>query len=382
MNKIGIICEYNPFHNGHLYHINKIKEMFPDSLIVLVMSGNFTQRGEVSIISKKSKTEIALKSNIDLIIELPFVFCTQSADIFARASIQILDKLNVDYIVFGSETNDIKKLTELAQVQVNNKKYDKRVKEYLNEGINYPTALSKALYDITGKSINKPNDILGISYIREILKLNSRITPICIKRNNDYNSIELNDSITSSSSIRYALSNGDSIEPYVPKYVLNYLDNPIFTNNYFSFLKYKIMSENSLEKYQTVDEGIENRIKKNIINSKNLNELILKIKTKRYTYNRLSRMLIHILCNLKKEEAEKFKDITYIRVLGFNIKGRNYLNEIKKNIDIPLITNFSKLDDPILDIEMRSTCVYASILEEKDKINLIESEYKDFPIIR
>lgn len=382
MNKIGIICEYNPFHNGHLYHINKIKEMFPDSLIVLVMSGNFTQRGEVSIISKKSKTEIALKSNIDLIIELPFVFCTQSADIFARASIQILDKLNVDYIVFGSETNDIKKLTELAQVQVNNKKYDKRVKEYLNEGINYPTALSKALYDITGKSINKPNDILGISYIREILKLNSRITPICIKRNNDYNSIELNDSITSSSSIRYALSNGDSIEPYVPKYVLNYLDNPIFTNNYFSFLKYKIMSENSLEKYQTVDEGIENRIKKNIINSKNLNELILKIKTKRYTYNRLSRMLIHILCNLKKEEAAEFKDITYIRVLGFNIKGRNYLNEIKKNIDIPLITNFSKLDDPILDIEMRSTCVYASILEEKDKINLIESEYKDFPIIR
>ena len=142
------------------------------------------------------------------------------------------------------------------------------------------------------------------------------------------------------------------------------------------------MTENTLEEYQTVDEGIQNRIKKCIIKSKDLDDLILKVKTKRYTYNKLSRMFIHILCNLKKEEVKKYNKISYIRVLGFNIKGRNYLNEIKKDIDIPIITNFSRTNDPILDIEMRSTCVYASILNEKDKINLIESEYKDFPIIR
>ena len=151
---------------------------------------------------------------------------------------------------------------------------------------------------------------------------------------------------------------------------------------YFNLLKYKIMTENTLEEYQTVDEGIQNRIKKCIIKSKDLDDLILKVKTKRYTYNKLSRMFIHILCNLKKEEVKKYNKISYIRVLGFNIKGRNYLNEIKKDIDIPIITNFSRTNDPILDIEMRSTCVYASILNEKDKINLIESEYKDFPIIR
>ena len=381
MKKIGIICEYNPFHNGHLYHISKIKEMFDDSLIILVMSGNFTQRGEASIIPKYSKCDIALLSGIDLVIELPFIFATQSADVFAKTSIEILDKLNVDYVVFGSETNDINKLTMLAKTQINNKKYDKLVKEYLDKGVNYPTALSKALYQLTDKKIDKPNDILGVSYIREILKLNSNITPICIKRSNDYNSIELNDNITSASSIRYALSNGDDVKNYVPEYVYDYLKNPIFTKNYFNLLKYKIMTENTLEEYQTVDEGIQNRIKKCIIKSKDLDDLILKVKTKRYTYNKLSRMFIHILCNLKKEEVKKYNKISYIRVLGFNIKGRNYLNEIKKDIDIPIITNFSRTNDPILDIEMRSTCVYASILNEKDKINLIESEYKDFPII-
>lgn len=382
MKKIGIICEYNPFHNGHLYHISKIKEMFDDSLIILVMSGNFTQRGEASIIPKYSKCDIALLSGIDLVIELPFIFATQSADVFAKTSIEILDKLNVDYVVFGSETNDINKLTMLAKTQINNKKYDKLVKEYLDKGVNYPTALSKVLYQLTDKKIDKPNDILGVSYIREILKLNSNITPICIKRSNDYNSIELNDNITSASSIRYALLNGDNVKNYVPEYVYDYLKNPIFTKNYFNLLKYKIMTENTLEEYQTVDEGIQNRIKKCIIKSKDLDDLILKVKTKRYTYNKLSRMFIHILCNLKKEEVKKYNKISYIRVLGFNIKGRNYLNEIKKSIDIPIITNFSRTNDPILDIEMRSTCAYASILNEKDKINLIESEYKDFPIIR
>lgn len=382
MKKIGIICEYNPFHNGHLYHISKIKEMFDDSLIILVMSGNFTQRGEASIIPKYSKCDIALLSGIDLVIELPFIFATQSADVFAKTSIEILDKLNVDYVVFGSETNDINKLTMLAKTQINNKKYDKLVKEYLDKGVNYPSALSKALYQLTDKKIDKPNDILGVSYIREILKLNSNITPICIKRSNDYNSIELNDNITSASSIRYALLNGDNVKNYVPEYVYDYLKNPIFTKNYFNLLKYKIMTENTLEEYQTVDEGIQNRIKKCIIKSKDLDDLILKVKTKRYTYNKLSRMFIHILCNLKKEEVKKYNKISYIRVLGFNIKGRNYLNEIKKSIDIPIITNFSRTNDPILDIEMRSTCAYASILNEKDKINLIESEYKDFPIIR
>ena len=376
MKKIGIICEYNPFHNGHLYHISKIKEMFDDSLIILVMSGNFTQRGEASIIPKYSKCDIALLSGIDLVIELPFIFATQSADVFAKTSIEILDKLNVDYVVFGSETNDINKLTMLAKTQINNKKYDKLVKEYLDKGVNYPTALSKALYQLTDKKIDKPNDILGVSYIREILKLNSNITPICIKRSNDYNSIELNDNITSASSIRYALLNGDNVKNYVPEYVYDYLKNPIFTKNYFNLLKYKIMTENTLEEYQTVDEGIENRIINYINKSKTLEDFIFNIKTKRYTYNKLNRMLIHILTSFTKEDAKDI-DITYIKVLGFNSKGKTYLKKIKKDINIPLITSYKNMNDNILNIEYKVTCIY-SILVNDD--TLIKKELEK-PII-
>ena len=148
MKKIGIICEYNPFHNGHLYHLEKIKEMYPDSLIVLVMSSSFTQRGEISILNKWEKTEIALNYKVDLVIELPFVFASQSADIFSYGAIKILKELNVDTIIFGSESNDPKKLTSIAKIQLENKEYDKLVKDYLDKGENYPTAMSHALNDI------------------------------------------------------------------------------------------------------------------------------------------------------------------------------------------------------------------------------------------
>lgn len=383
MKSVGIICEYNPFHNGHLYHLNKVKEMFPDYTIILVMSGNFTERGDMSIINKWDKTDIALHYGVDLVIELPFVFASQSADIFARGSIQILNSLNVDYLVFGSESNDINKLIEMAKIQLDNKKYNSLVKDYMSEGINYPTALSKALYDLTGKKIIKPNDILGVTYIREILKLNSKIKPITIKRNDNYNCTELEDFMSSATSIRYALKNNSDVSKQVPEYVLPFLNKLHFIDDYFRILKYNILNNmDSLDKFQTVDEGIDNRIKKYIINSKSLDELILKIKTKRYTYNKLNRMFTHILCNFTKEEASLFKDIEYIRVLGFSNNGRLYLNNIKKDVNIPIITNFSSIKSKMLDIEFRTTCVYACLLEEKEKISLIESEYKNSPIMR
>lgn len=383
MKKIGIICEYNPFHNGHLYHLNKIKEMFPNSKIVMVMSGNFTQRGDVSVINKWDKTDIALYYGVDLVVELPFVFATQGADIFARASIEILDKLGVDYLVFGSESNDVKKLTELAKIQVNNKEYDKLVKEYLNEGVNYPTALSNALTDLTDIKINTPNDTLGLTYIREIIKQKSKIKPITIKRNNDYNAKELEDFYSSATSIRLALKNNDNVLNQVPEYTTRFLDKKLFfIDDYFSLLKYNIMINDRLDEIQTVDEGIENRVRKYIIQAKSLDDLILKVKTKRYTYNKLNRMFTHILCNFTKEEASNFKSIEYIRILGFNSNGRQIIKDVKNDIDIPIITNFSDIKNPMLDIEFRSTCCYASILDEKDKIKLIESEYKNYPVQR
>lgn len=381
MKSVGIICEYNPFHNGHIYHLDKVKELYPNHTIILAMSGNFTQRGDVSIINKWDKTKIALKYGVDIVVEIPYVFATESADKFAYAAVNLLNELGVEAIVFGSETNNVEKLEELANIQLYDKKYNKLVKEYIDEGINYPTALSKALFDITGKKIDKPNDILALSYIREINKLESDIKPVSIKRNNDYNSLELNDGMTSASSIRYALYNKENIENYIPEETEECLDKPVFNEDYFSLLKYKILTEEDLSIYQTVDEGIENRLKKYIVNSKNLEEFILKIKTKRYTYNKLNRMFNHIMCNFTKEEAERLDEIEYVRILGFSYNGQDYLNKIKKEIDLPIITRFNS-EYEMLNIEYRATCVYATVMDEKDKIKLIESEYKNPPIIR
>jgi predicted nucleotidyltransferase len=381
MHAVGIICEYNPFHNGHLYHLNETKKMFPDHTVILVLGGNFLQRGEPSIIDKWDKTKIALSYGVDLVIELPYSFATQSADIFAKGSVTILNHLQVEYLVFGSESNDIDKLIRMAKTQIDNPIYEALVKDYLDKGTNYPTALANALKDILKDDISTPNDILGITYIRELLKLKSKIKPLTIKRTNDYHSLELKDDIVSASSIRKALKDKVNVSKYVPELTYQYLQNNLhFMDDYFPFLKYKILTNiDNLSIYHTVDEGIENRIKKEILNAVNTDDLIHKIKTKRYTYSKIRRMLTHIMCNFTKEDAKRLNEITFLRVLGFSNKGKEYLNSIRKTSDIKILTNFEK-NNEYLDLELKATSVYASILNEIDKNKVIQSEYKNKPI--
>lgn len=358
---IGIICEYNPFHNGHLYHLNKIKEKYKDSTIILVMSGNFTQRGNISIINKWDKTKIALENNIDLVVELPFLYATQSADIFAKGAINILKQLKVEKLIFGSETNNVEKLYNLAKKQINNKEYDNLVKKYLDKGLNYPTSMNKALKDLTKEEVSTPNDLLGLSYIKEIIKQNANIEVETIKRTNDFHEKDLgNNTITSATSIREAIKNNIDITKYVPKQTHKYLINNYkdVESNYFNLLKYKIIvDKDKLNTYQTVDEGIENRLLKYINEVSSTYELIEKIKTKRYTYNKIYRMLNHILCSLTKEEA-KDQDLKYIRLLGFNNKGKKYLNTIKKDLTIPLISKQKKEFDKLLQLDNKIDKIY------------------------
>ena len=171
MKIIGIIAEYNPFHLGHLYQINKIKEIYPDSIIIAIISTNFTQRGDISIINKWNKTKICLDNNIDIVLELPYTYATQSADIFANGALKILNSMHIDTLVFGTEKDNINELIELAKIQIDNKEYDNIVKNYLSKGLNYPTAMSKALENISNIKIDKPNDLLALSYIKEIIKI-------------------------------------------------------------------------------------------------------------------------------------------------------------------------------------------------------------------
>ena len=374
---IGIICEYNPFHYGHLYHLNKIKELYPNSNIILVMSGWICERGDLSLIDKFKKADIALHYGIDLVVELPFKYI-QSADYFAKGAIEILNKLKCDTIVFGSESNDIEELINLANIQLKNKDYDKLVKEYMNSGVNYPTAMSKALKKLSGKDINTPNDLLGLSYVKEIIKNKYSIKPVTIKRTNNYNSKEIEGKIASATSIRELIKNKKRFKKYVPNYSYKYLNNTIFLNDYFDYLKYKIICINDLTIYQGVDDNLSNRIKKYTNDSNTLDELISNIKTKRYTYNRLKRILVYVLLSLTKEDFNNL-DLEYIRILGFSNQGKKYLNSIKKDINIPILTNY---EDRYLNKDLKINTIISLNKKIKDKKSFIEKEYKEKPIIR
>lgn len=377
MRSVGIIAEYNPFHNGHKYHLEKVKKMFPNATILLILSPTFTQRGEVSILNKWEKTEIALENGIDLVVELPFAYACQSADFFAEGSLKLLSELRVDALVFGSESNDLSMLMKNAQIQLENPFYHKKVKEFLNQGVNYPTALSKALQTCNGSFTKSPNDLLGICYLKEILKNHYSITPFCIQRTNDYHTLS-SSKITSASSIRTLLKQKKDVSMYLPKETQKYLKDPVFMEDYFSFLKYKILSEDDLSKYQTVDEGLESRIKKAIVESETLEQLIQKVKTKRYTHNKISRMFLHILCDFTKEDAQN-KKISYIRILGFSKKGKSYLKDVKKNTTLPIYTKFYQ-NDPVLAYEFKITKIYSLIFPYEKQKYLIEKEYKN-PLI-
>ena len=374
---IGIIGEYNPIHLGHIYQINEIKKKYPNSLIILITNTSFTERGDVSILNKWNKAKISLENNIDLVVELPFPYATQSADIFANGALKILNYLKINILAFGSESNQIEKLSTIAKTQLMNKNYQKKVKDYLKTGINYPTALSKALEDILGYTISEPNDLLGISYIKEIIKNNYLITPITIKRIGSYHETETATNIASASLIRKKIQENQSISQYIPNNTEKYLYKNLTLENYFPYLKYKIILEKDLSIYQTVDEGIENRLKKEILNANSWKELIEKVKTKRYTYNKINRMLVHILTSFTKEETKKI-EIDYIKILGFNTSGRNYLNQLKKEIKIPIITSYQKNFSQTLDLEHRASSIYYLPINQK----LILNEYNKKPIIK
>ena len=376
MNIIGLIAEYTPFHNGHQYQINKIKEKYPDSILIAVISSSYTQRGDISVLNKWEKASIALDNQVDIVVELPFVYATQSSDIFARGAIEILNKLKVNKIIFGTERDTLEELILLADTQIKSKEYNKLVKKYQNEGLNYATSTNKALEDLTNIKVSTPNDLLALSYIREIKQKNYNIEYENIKRTLPYHSGQIEENIASASAIRKQYQEGKKISNLIP-----YSPNKLYKismSMYYPILKYKILSEDkNLKKYQTVEEGIENRIIKYISESNTYEELINNIKTKRYTYNRISRMLLHILTNFTKEEAKNIK-VDYIRLLGFNERGKNYLNKIKKTLDLPIVIGYKKNISKILDIELRITKIYSLVASP----SLVKEEYRNKPIIK
>lgn len=371
--KVGIIAEYNPFHNGHLYHLNKVKNMFPNSYLILVLIGNFTQRADISIINKWDKTKIALEYGFDLVVELPYNIATSSASIYALGAIKILDELNCDYLVFGSETNDVEKFKEIAIKTSKNNIYQDKIKYFLDKGFNYPKSCSLALEHLFKDKIDKPNDVLALEYVRSIINLKSKIKPISIKRTNNYNDTNINDKITSASSIRKNISNKELIINTLPKKSYDLINN-INYDDFFKYLKYEILTNDNLNDILDVDEGIENKLKKEIISVDKLEDLILKVKSKRYSYNRIKRMLLHILTKTKKDYD---KEVKYIRVLGMNLNGMKILKEAKKNSNLQIVTKFKKEYYKLFEDDIKASKLYSLLTKYDVKRDFSKPIIKD-----
>ncbi len=362
MNVIGVIAEFNPFHLGHKYLIDKIKEMYPEAIVIGVISSCFMQRGEISIMNKINKTEVALRMGFDLLVELPFVYATQAADIFAKGAISILNMLGVDTLVFGMESDDTSNIEKIVDIQLNNQEYNDRVNEYMRLGYNYPTSLNMALKVIGNVEVKTPNDLLALSYIKEIKKRKLAIEVVGIKRTNNYHGKVIDNNIVNASLIRKMIIKGEDVSKYI-----GYDDSKLYRNIngdlLFKLLKYQIiMNRDRLNEYMTVDEGIENRIIKVIDRASNWEELVELVKSKRYTYNRINRMFIHILCGFLKRDMEGIV-IDYIRLLGFSKRGQEYLRMIKKDVRVPIISSYKKGGSKLMDVEIRVNDIYAMIMD-------------------
>ena len=339
-NVIGLIVEYNPFHNGHLHHIQEIDRLFEDNIKIAVMSGDYVQRGEPSLINKFEKTKIALSQGIDIVIELPAFYSTQSAEIFAKGSINLLNKLSCSHIVFGSESNDLEKLKRIATISMT-KEFELSLREFLAEGFSYPTAFSKALFDEKLGS----NDILALEYLKAIKAINPKIEAYCIKREKTGYYDDEKDNFASATHIRKILLDYNKkkedklnkIKNLVPEFSYKILEENfgVFSclSDFYDLIKYNIIKNHSnLKNIQDLEVGLENRLYKYSLENSNFDEFFNNILTKRLTISRLQRILLHSLFNLTETITEKVKNkIPFVKILGFSTKGQEYLNYLKKS---------------------------------------------------
>lgn len=331
---VGLIVEYNPFHNGHLYHIQKIEELYPNSIKIAVMSGNFVQRGEPAIISKERRAKKAIEMGVDLVVELPAFYSTQSAEIFAKSSVKILDILGCDIFVFGSETNNIERLERIARLSLT-KEFEISIKEFLKEGLSYTTAFSKALFDEKIES----NDILGLEYIKALWFWKSSMKAQTILRKSaKFYEENQKDKIAGATIIRNKILKEEDYSQYLVGNTK--LEKPfVFWKDFYSNLRYNIIFNfEKLSSIQDMEIGLEHRIMKAAKENRDYLSFFNAIITKRYTQARLQRIFLHILIGLTKEITDRWKsEIPYIRILEFSQKGQEYLNKIKKK-DFPIIS--------------------------------------------
>ena len=383
----GIIREYNPFHNGHKYHIAATRKQCNSDFIIGVMSGSFTQRGTPAIYDKYTRTKMALSSGCDLVIELPVRYATASAEGFAQASVHTLAATNlVDSMCFGTERGDLHDFYPLAKI-LNNEPldYKQHLNTYLREGFSYPSARQAALTkyyldnNITiNPSIDQPNNILAVEYIRACL--DTAITPFTIKReDHGYHNTDLSDtnsSFCSAQAIRHCLYQDDAkdkIHAYVPKSTYDLLDSPIFADDYSTLLYYALtMHADHLTQFEDISEDLARRIVNLLPQYQDWNQFVALIKTKQYTYTRVQRALLHCLLGIRitpKIGPNKYP-LSYIRILGFRKSASKLIRMLNEQATLPVITKVAPYAD-LLSEDIRTTELYTKV--KCTKYNMIQT---------
>lgn len=378
MTTVGIIAEYNPFHKGHQYQIQKIKEQTGADFIIVVMSGDFMQRGAPALIDKYSRTAMALAGGVDIVFELPVLFATSSSENFARAGVALLNQLgNVDYLCFGSELGNLAPLKEAANLLINEPvELSSILKEAMRAGNSFPVARNKALSSFLPyeeSTWTSPNNLLAIEYLKAIEYVHSSITPITIKREGSFHSDAMDTSFASASAIRKALAHAKDVTAKIPRESLPYLSNhQLDWEDFYDFLSIEILKNwTNLTDYLDISTELSNRIQNVFSKSCSMEELCQNLKTKQYTYTRIQRGLLHILLGIKKDFKTDYAP--YARVLGFRKEKSSFFKEVSSSI--PLVTKMTKFHHPLLDLEIKASSIYELALKNKYQCKDLKNEF-------
>ena len=397
MKVLGIVSEYNPFHNGHKLHKKKKKKSTGCDFVIAVMSGNFVQRGEPAIFDKWTRTRSALINGVDMVIEIPVSFATASAEFFAECSVRILENSGIiDTISFGSECGNVDYIEKISDILYNEPtEFKELIKEELSKGLTFPVARSKALKKLScvpKDVLENPNNILGIEYLKALKKINSSITPFTLLREvSHYNSKDMTGFISSATSIREGIKKGDVENSLmaVPencrglyKSVMKKGISPIFPDDMSDFLNYKLRmsTPSQIESILDVTEGLENRIINAMTENYSFSDMCSYIKSKRYTFTRIQRVLSHIILDITKEDTKTYIDngfSQYIRVLGFRKDSSHLLSSLIKNSKIPVITNLKNAGNQLdtlgmkmLEKEIQTTDIYMALCPDKSNSSI------------
>lgn len=379
MNIYGIVCEYNPFHNGHLYQIEKVKSLGADA-IICIMSGNFVQRGDLAIMQKHARAEAAILSGADIVLELPLPFALSSAESFAYGAVSILEKLGVvTHLAFGSETENLDELTEVARLLISGE-LDSEINKKLELGISYASAREAALSEKDERLsgiIRTPNNILAVEYIKALFCLNSTIKPVAIQRTGcDHDAIEEVENIASASHIRKLISENKATEKLLPKASREIYEREVshghapvsLSGASLSVISaLKRLSAEDFKKYADVSEGLENRLFDAISKSASLDDAMELAKTKRYPMSRIRRIFMNAFLDIDASLSKS--DVPYVKLLAFSENGRSVLRKARKTSQIEIVTkpaavkNQSETAKSLLALEKRADDIYSLFMK-------------------